>query len=199
MFYSTICLAINIFVISRLEAAHYTGYIKIGSRLFNLNLDIISESSAFFIQYTIDDSINTIVVNQPNSNDFETKYDNHQDGLTDSILAYLYWLQLKSKFTNIIDTSTFLIEVNDDSIISCESRNPLEISDFFWAQIKLVYVLRDSAINHLDAKLLLDKPDKFNLLSIQLFSLEEWLNGFSDMVLLSLTREISNEERGLLW
>lgn len=173
------------------SATIYEGYIKIGSRIFDVKLDISTgKGRTFWIASatgTDQSGYSRIAVQLTDTSGLVIS-EGKTFRLPDS--KALEWRrQLESKFLNIIDSSSFTISATKTKVLICESNAPIAIADFLVGKVKLTYeVSKAPDVRQPTIEYFLKSPQLLRLNTIQVYSLEEWYNGFSETVTLSLKR-----------
>lgn len=178
------------------SAAIYEGYVKIGSRVFDVKLEISTGNGRTFwiacATGTDQSGYNRIAVQLSDTGGFAIS-----EGRTFRLpeAKVLEWRrQLESKFLSIIDLSRFTVSADRTNALTCESNTPIAITDFLVGKVKLSYeVLKIPKDQQTTTEYFLKFPQLVRLTSIQVYSLEEWYNGFSETVTLSLKRTASSQ------
>lgn len=177
------------------SAATFEGYARVGSQTSDVKLEILNEDRHSFrvicatgteqngytrVALHLTDSSNTCLFQE-------------ESVLIPQDKATAWRNQLRSKFLSLVDTATFTVGLTETGILTCESRVPVELTDFLVGKVKLTYeLLSKSGSGKQPTKNLIHHPELLRLNEIQVFSLEEWFNGFGDPVTLSLKQTISN-------
>lgn len=173
------------------HAALFEGYAQVGSKVFDISLELAkADGGRFWIACALTQDgllISRMGIELSDSGVTART----EDGPTEvsKSLADLWRLQLESKFLDLLDSGEFLLSTSPNGAVTCESRRPIAITDALVGKLKLTYqAVQQLPQGDITIKRLRENPEKLELIEIQAYSLDEWLNGFGERVILSLKR-----------
>lgn len=172
-------------------AALFEGYAQVGSKVFDISFETVkSDSGRFWVACAVTQDgllIARLGIDLSDSGVIARS----EDGPVQipPRLADEWRSQLESKFLDLLDSGEFLFSTGPNGAVTCESRRPITLTDALVGKLKLTYqAMQPLPPGDITIQRLQENIEKLELVEIQAYSLDEWLNGFGERIILSLKR-----------
>lgn len=173
------------------HAALFEGYAQVGSKVFDISFEVTkSDDGSFWVACAL--TQDGMLISRMGIELSDSGVTARTEGGPTEVSKSLgdFWrLQLRSKFLDLLDSGESLLSTGPNGAVTCESRRPITLTDALVGKLKLTYqAVHQLAQGDFTIQGLRENPEKLELIEIQAYSLDEWLNGFGERVILSLKR-----------